>query len=221
MSTPNLDLEQVPSNSLQPSVPVNDALQVLDCLVQLSVEDKDLTAPPSTVSGDIGKSWIVGGSATGAWSGQDGKVALCTAADVWRFLPPKEGWKAFVRDEDDTYLYTTSWVLDSGGGGGGIPPVVIESTTNLDADASNAGNYTRFTNASGKTYTFDDAESYVVGAEYHGRNANTGNLTLTEAGGMTINPPADGTLVIPPGGTFTVKIVASDEADLFGVTVSA
>lgn len=117
MSTPNLGLEQVPSNSLQPSVPVNDAFQVLDCLVQLSVEDKDLTAPPSTVSGDIGKSWIVGGSATGAWSGQDGKVALCTAADVWRFLTPKKGWKAWTRDEDATYVYTTSWALDTGGGG--------------------------------------------------------------------------------------------------------
>lgn len=51
------------------------------------------------------------------------------------------------------------------------------------------------------------------------RNANTNDLTITEAGGMTINPPAGGTLVIPPHGTFTVKIIAADEADLFGVTV--
>lgn len=108
-----------------------------------------------------------------------------------------------------------------GGGGGGVPPVVTESGTSLAADDTNSGNYTRFTNSSAKTYTFDDAESYVVGAEYHGRNVGVGDLTITEAGTMTINPPAGGTLVIPQGGTFTVKIVAADEADLFGVTVAA
>lgn len=102
-----------------------------------------------------------------------------------------------------------------------VPPVVGESGTSLTATAANAGNYTRFTNSSAKTYTFDDAESYVVGAEYHGRNAGAGDLTLTEAGGMTLNPPAGGTLVIPEGGTFTVKIVAADEADVFGVTEPA
>lgn len=103
----------------------------------------------------------------------------------------------------------------------GVPPVVTESGTALTADDTNSGNYTRFTNAGTKTYTFDDAETYTIGAEYHGRNAGAGDLTITEAGAMTINPPAAGTLVIPEGGTFTVKIVASDEADLFGVTVAA
>lgn len=107
------------------------------------------------------------------------------------------------------------------GGGGGAAPVVTESGTNLDATGANSGDYTRFTNAGAKTYTFDDAETYVTGAEYHGRNVGAGDLTLTEAGTMTLNPPAGGTLVVPQGGTFTVKIVASDEADVFGVTVPA
>lgn len=99
-------------------------------------------------------------------------------------------------------------------------PVVAESGANLDATPANAGNYTRFSNVAG-TYTFDDAEAFVVGAEYHGRYVGAGTLTITAAGTMTVNAPADGTLVIPPGGTFTVKIVAADEADLFGVTVPA
>lgn len=105
-------------------------------------------------------------------------------------------------------------------GGGGAPPIVTESTTALTADATNSGNYTRFTNASAKTYTFDDSETYTAGDEYHGRNVGAADLTITAAGGMTINPPAGGTLVIPQGGTFTVKIVDADEADLFGVTVA-
>lgn len=116
MSSPNLDLATVPSNSLQPSVPVNDANQVLDALVQLSVEDKDLTTPPTTVSGDVGKRWIVGPGATGAWSGKDDQIALCTAATVWRFLVPKEGFRADVRDENSAYRYSggsSGWTIDA------------------------------------------------------------------------------------------------------------
>lgn len=104
------------------------------------------------------------------------------------------------------------------GVGAGPPTVVNSAAANIDADETNSGNYTRFSHAS-PTYTFDDAESYVIGAEYHGRYVGSGTLMITEAGGMTVNPPTDGTLEIPIGGTFTVKIVASDEADLIGVTV--
>lgn len=97
-------------------------------------------------------------------------------------------------------------------------PVVNTAAANVDADETNAGNYTRFTDAA-PTYTFNDAAPFVIGAEYHGRYEGAGVLTITEAGTMTVNPPTAGTLEIPPGGTFTVKIVAADEADLFGVTV--
>lgn len=97
--------------------------------------------------------------------------------------------------------------------------MVTEAGTALTADDTNAGNYTRFTNAGAKTYTFDSAESYGVGAEYHVRNVGAGDLTLTEDGTFTLHPPAGGTLVVPQGGTATIKIVASDEADVFGVTV--
>lgn len=110
-TTPNLLLEQWPSGTPSGSVPFNEVVQVLDALVHLSVEDKDLTAPPTTVLADVGKSWIVGASATGAWAGKDGQIALCTAADTWRYLVPKEGWRADVRDEDIAYRYTGSaWV---------------------------------------------------------------------------------------------------------------
>lgn len=99
-------------------------------------------------------------------------------------------------------------------------PVVTEASAARIALAAHAGDYTRFTNAAAKTYTIGE-EAYQVGDEFHGRNVGAGDLTLVEATGFTINPPADGTLVIPQHGTFTVKIVAANEADLFGVTVDA
>lgn len=99
MNTPNLGLELVPANSLQPSVPLNDVLQVIDALLQLAVQDKDVTAPPATVESDSGKRWIVGPAATGSWSGKSGQVALCTGAALWRYLEPRDGWEAVVLDE--------------------------------------------------------------------------------------------------------------------------
>ena len=103
----------------------------------------------------------------------------------------------------------------------GPASVVTESGVTLTATSANAGNYTRFTNASAKTYSFDSAESYTVGAEYHGRNAGAGALTITEAGSFVINPPAGGTLAVAEGGSFTLKIVGAAEADLIGSVVAA
>ena len=94
-----MGLGLVPSNSLQPWVAVNDALQLLDALAQLTVESRTLTTPPATTSGDVGKRWIVAASATGDWAGHDGDIALCTAAGLWRYLEPKDGWEATVLDE--------------------------------------------------------------------------------------------------------------------------
>jgi hypothetical protein len=119
MTTPNLALQEVPSGSLQPSVPVNDSLQVLDALVQLAVQDKDLTAPPATTAADVGKCWIVAASATGAWAGKDAAIALCTGVDAWRFLAPREGWTAAVLDEVGNPSYGfdgAAWVRVAGGG---------------------------------------------------------------------------------------------------------
>lgn len=128
MTTPNLALDEVPSNSLQTSVPINLDLQALDALVFLAVEDKDATAPPTTVSGDVGKRWIIPSGATGAWSGKTGQVALCTAATVWRFFTPMEGWRARVKDENATYEY-------DGGAWGLLTAAVLNPVTALSNSA--------------------------------------------------------------------------------------
>lgn len=93
-TTPNLGLELVPSNSLQPSVPVNADMQLLDAVTQLVFQSMSVAAPPTTVAGDAGKCWLIPTAATGAWVGQTGNIALCTGADLWRFITPKVGWTA-------------------------------------------------------------------------------------------------------------------------------
>lgn len=98
-------------------------------------------------------------------------------------------------------------------------PVIDVPDQHTDALAGVSGNYMRFTHAAAE-FHFSGNEPWVIGAEYHGRYAGSGTLTITSDMGFTINPPAGGSLVIPPGGTFTVKIVAVNEADLIGVTES-
>ena len=99
-------------------------------------------------------------------------------------------------------------------------PVIDVPDQLTDALAGVFGNYMRFTHVAAE-FHFSGDEPWEIGAEYHGRYAGSGTLTITGGTGFTINPPAGGTLVIPPGGTFTVKIVSATEADLFGVTEDA
>jgi hypothetical protein len=71
-------------------------LKMLDAIVHLSVLDRDLTAPPaSPASGDR---YIVGPSATGAWAGKDGQIALYINSG-WAFYAPKKNWLCVVEDE--------------------------------------------------------------------------------------------------------------------------
>lgn len=109
--------------------------------------------------------------------------------------------------------------IEGGGGGSSFASVVTEAGASRTAQSDQSNTYVRFTNAAAKTYLFDDAEAYTVGHEFHGRNVGAGDLTIEGTTGMTINPPAGGSNIVPQDGTFTVKIVASGEADLFGVTV--
>lgn len=86
MATPNLNLPNVPAGATDVSVAYNESMQIIDALLPLVVQSMALTAPPSTLAGDVGKRWIVAAAPTGAWVGQAGKVALCTAADTWKFI---------------------------------------------------------------------------------------------------------------------------------------
>ena len=66
---------------------VNEALLMLDGLVHCAVEDERST-PPATPAN--GQAWLVGASATGAWAGQDGKLAM-RQLDQWLFATVRDG----------------------------------------------------------------------------------------------------------------------------------
>jgi len=104
----NLNFPYLDAAQAQKHVTVNESLRRLDALVLLAIEDKDLTAPPGSPSD--GTRYIPAATATGAWSGKETYVAHYVDG-AWEFYTPREGFLAYVRDEDLVYVYDGSaWV---------------------------------------------------------------------------------------------------------------
>lgn len=87
-----LDLPYILPAQAQKHVTHNEAIQVLDALVQLSVQGFDATTPPATPA--EGQIFALATTPEGAWTGQGGTLALRGHTD-WQFFAPQEGWLAF------------------------------------------------------------------------------------------------------------------------------
>ena len=111
-----LSLPLVAASQAQKHVTVNETFLALDIIVQLNVLDRNLAAPPgSPVEGDA---YIVAASPTGAWAGKANQIAAYQGGG-WVFYVPREGWNAWVRDENVPLVYDgTNWssLIAAGGG---------------------------------------------------------------------------------------------------------
>ena len=92
----HLALPFIDAAQAQKHVTHNEALQLLDALVQLSVSARDQATPPTTPT--EGQRLLVSAGASGAFAGKDGQVATFLAG-AWTFLPPRAGWRVFVEAE--------------------------------------------------------------------------------------------------------------------------
>jgi hypothetical protein len=73
--------------------------------VHLSVKDRDLTAPPGSITD--GDTYIVAAAATAGWAGKDGNVAVWDAVNnAWVFGVPRLGWIAYIEDEGKLSAYS-------------------------------------------------------------------------------------------------------------------
>jgi hypothetical protein len=96
-TTPNLTLPYIMAAQAQKHITHNEAIRALDALLQLMVLDRDLASPPTSPAN--GDRYIVAASPTGAWAGEAGRVAAYEDR-AWDFYVPKEGWLAWVADEN-------------------------------------------------------------------------------------------------------------------------
>ena len=108
MDTTHLQLPYLAAAQAQKHVTHNEALRLLDALVQLSVLDRTRTAPPASPAD--GDRHIVATGATGLWAGWDDSVAAWIDG-AWMRLLPRPGWCAWVEDEAALVIRTgTDWI---------------------------------------------------------------------------------------------------------------
>lgn len=112
--TPNLVLPYIAAAQAQKHVTHNEAIRLLDGMVQLSVLSRTLTAPPGSPTD--GSRYIVASGATGLWAGWDLNVAFWVDG-AWLRLIPRPGWLAWSVADSAFYSWSGSaWVVLSTGG---------------------------------------------------------------------------------------------------------
>jgi hypothetical protein len=129
--TARLSLPFIMPQQAQKHVTHNEALQALDALVQPVVESRTLTTPPGTPL--LGDAYIVGPSATGAWSGHDAEL-VAFQSGAWLFYDPAPGWQVYCKAEHAILVFDAgAWLALASSGSAGIPTLGI----NTAADSTN------------------------------------------------------------------------------------
>ena len=125
-----LALPYIQAAQAQKHVTHNEALRLLDVIVQLAVADRTRTAAPA--SPVIGARHIVAAGAVGEWAGQDRKIAVFDI-EGWVFFTPLPGWRAEVLTENVGVVYSgAAWI-----GVGDLPQSVSQLGVNTSSDMTN------------------------------------------------------------------------------------
>ena len=125
-----LSLPLIQPAQAQKHVTHNEALRLLDLMVQLSVKARAVASPP--VGPSLGDRYIVPAGATGVWAGQTGKIAMFETG-VWQFFTPLAGWQAYVVAEAAMATYTGSVWLTAAD----VPPSFSQLGISATPDATN------------------------------------------------------------------------------------
>jgi len=95
--TPNLALPLLAASQAQKHVTMNEAISILDATTQLIVKSRSISAPPEDpVDGSV---YICAPNGAEEWAGLDHKI-LIYLNGYWKTIQPKNGWSAFVSDEN-------------------------------------------------------------------------------------------------------------------------
>ncbi len=96
LKSDNLRLPYIAPAQAQKHVTHNEALRMLDALVQISLKSINTTTPPQNP--DNGDRYYIIANASGQWAENAGKIAAWQDG-AWAYLPPQTGWQAWVEDE--------------------------------------------------------------------------------------------------------------------------
>ncbi len=100
--SPKLSLPYLMPAQAQKHITHNEALDLLDIVVQLTLTEIDAVSPPGAPV--EGTAFALGSGAKDEWAGHDGEIAVFQNAG-WVFVAPKDGWRATtVSGEPLVYL---------------------------------------------------------------------------------------------------------------------
>ncbi len=126
--TENIKLPYIAAAQAQKHVTHNEALRILDTVIQMVVLDQDLIVPP--VSPVNGECYIVANEGGGEWLGKGHQIATFVD-NSWFFYQPRIGWVVWVIDEEKLYVFDGSvWVE-------GVPSVNPASLVGINVTADN------------------------------------------------------------------------------------
>ncbi|MGB3445816.1 MAG: DUF2793 domain-containing protein [Xanthobacteraceae bacterium] len=100
--TTHLGLPFIEDSQAQKHVTHNEALRILDAVIQIAVDDMTRTVPPASAA--EGQRHVVGSSATGAWAGHDDAIATWQDG-AWVFLVPNTGWRLWSGADASIFIF--------------------------------------------------------------------------------------------------------------------
>jgi uncharacterized protein DUF2793 len=131
-----LGLPYIQPSQAQRHVTHNEALRVLDALVQLSVEAVDQSSPPSNA--EAGDRYVVAAPGLGAWAGRSTEIAVYDGL-AWTFIAPQEGWQAYVRATGGQVTFDgTAWQAQGADAADTLGINAVADTTNRLTVSSDA-----------------------------------------------------------------------------------
>ena len=181
----HLGLPYLLAAQAQKHVTHNEALRLLDAMVQLSVLDRTRTTPPASPAD--GDRHLVASGAAGLWAGWDLNVAFWTDG-VWMRLVPRQGWLVWIAAEQVFVVWNGSaWDPV------GVPQDVSDAIFSLanDADPTKKALFSLSGITTGTTRTFTLPNTSSELAILAGTQTFTGNKTfsgtLTASGTVTVS----------------------------------
>jgi hypothetical protein len=190
-TTTHLGLPYLMAAQAQKHVTHNEALRLLDAMVQLAVLDRTRTAPAASPTD--GDRHLVASGATGHWAGWDLNVAFHVDG-AWIRLVPRPGWLVWVADEGAFLVWSgSSWASV------GEPREVSDAVFSLvnDADPTRKAVFSLASISTGQTRTYTLPNTSSELAILAGTQTFSGNKTfsgtLTASGGTATIGTSTGT----------------------------
>ena len=177
--TTHLLLPYILAAQAQKHVTHNEALRLLDAMVQLSVMDRDLMAPPASPAD--GDRYIVASGATGLWAGWDLNVTTWVDG-VWMRLVPRPGWLAWIADEATFFMWNGS-AWQSVGVPQDVSDAIFSLVNDVDPTKRALFSLSGISTATTRTFTLPNTSSelaILAGTQtFNGNKTFSGNLTAS------------------------------------------